>query len=454
MYLFRSLPARGSFAARALGTLAVAAATTGGIVASAGPVHAQDVPSYTYTTLDNSNDLTFNQLLGINDSGVIAGYFGSGMAMHPNKGYELLPNYGQDGYRVENFPGSNQTQVTGLNNRSTQVGFQSPTDTGADANYGWYSLDDGHSFTQVNVPLPAGFTPASPPVTQLVGVNDSNIAVGFENDSNGNAHGFVYEVRSNQATFTTISGASSVTDAAINNGGQITGFFTPASGPVESFLTSHAGLETIAYPGAASTQALGVNNYGEVVGVYTTGSGASAQSFGFTWTKKGGFTSISDPNGVGTTTVNGVNDQGDLVGFYVDSTGNTDGMLVTPRPVRVLTNTASTVTVSSPGTTALVGNGGTGGAGGNSGGGLVGNGGTGGNGGNGATGGNSGAGGNGGLVGNGGNGATGGNSGAGGNGGLVGNGGNGGNGGTGGNGGNGGAGGLLFGNGGAGGAAA
>ncbi len=126
MYLFRSLPARGSFAARALGTLAVAAAATGGIVASAGPVHAQGIPSYTYTTLDNSNDLTFNQLLGINDSGVIAGYFGSGMAMHPNKGYGLLPKYGQDGYRVENFPGSNQTQVTGLNNRSTQVGFQSP----------------------------------------------------------------------------------------------------------------------------------------------------------------------------------------------------------------------------------------------------------------------------------------------------------------------------------------
>jgi hypothetical protein len=190
-------------------------------------------------------------------------------------------------------------------------------------------------------------------VTQLLGVNDSNIAVGFENDSNGNAHGFVYNIHSNQATYTTISGASSVTDAAINNGGQITGFFTPASGPVESFLTSHAGLETIAYPGAAATQALGLNNNGEVVGVYTTGSGTSAQSFGFTWTKKGGFTTISDPNGVGTTTVNGVNDRGDLVGFYVDSAGNTDGMLVTPNPVRVETNTATTISVSSPGSMAL-----------------------------------------------------------------------------------------------------
>ena len=32
----------------------------------------------TFQTLNNANDLTFNQLLGINDSGVIGGYFASG----------------------------------------------------------------------------------------------------------------------------------------------------------------------------------------------------------------------------------------------------------------------------------------------------------------------------------------------------------------------------------------
>ena len=155
-------------------------------------------------------------------------------------------------------------------------------------------------------------------MTQLLGVNDAGLAVGFENDSDGNAHGFVYDTGDNQATFTNIAGATSVTDAAVNDEGQIAGFFTPANGPVESFLTSHQGLEAFAYPGATATQALGLNNHGEVVGVYTTGSGSTAQNFGFTWTK-GGFTTISDPAGVGSTTVNGVNDLGDLVGFYVDS---------------------------------------------------------------------------------------------------------------------------------------
>ena len=49
--------------------------------------------------------MTFNQLLGINNKGVIAGYRGSGAQGHPNKGYPLLPPYGQGQYVNENFPG-------------------------------------------------------------------------------------------------------------------------------------------------------------------------------------------------------------------------------------------------------------------------------------------------------------------------------------------------------------
>jgi hypothetical protein len=55
--------------------------------------------NYTFHTLNNNKDDTFNQLLGINDNGKIAGYLGSGQNGHPNKGYELLPNYGQGNSR-------------------------------------------------------------------------------------------------------------------------------------------------------------------------------------------------------------------------------------------------------------------------------------------------------------------------------------------------------------------
>src|SRR5450631_3212559 len=57
-----------------------------------------------FQTLNDKADVTFNQLLGINNNGVIAGYFGSGASGHPNKGYTLRPSYGQGNYTNENFP--------------------------------------------------------------------------------------------------------------------------------------------------------------------------------------------------------------------------------------------------------------------------------------------------------------------------------------------------------------
>ena len=321
--------------------MAAAALVAAGAIAAAataGPAHADVPTSYNFTTLDSSNDLSFNQLLGLNDQGVIAGYFGSGLAGHPNKGYYVLaPRYSQLDYRTDNFPASAQTQVTGLTNGSAQVGFYAPTNTGTDANYGWYSLDNGRSFSPVSVALPAGAGPASPPVTQLLGVNDHDVAVGFEADSAGNAHGFTYSLRTGQAAFTAVAGAASVTDAAVNDQGQVAGFFTapatttPAPQTTEGFVTTRHGTIVLAVPGAASTMALGLNNWGEVVGTYTVAADGATAMHGFTWTKGAGFvTGIDDPAGVGTTTVNGVNDRGDLVGFYVDGQGNTDGMLAVP----------------------------------------------------------------------------------------------------------------------------
>ena len=37
------------------------------------------------------NGLTFDNLLGINNSGLIAGFYGSGQAGDPNKGFLLTP---------------------------------------------------------------------------------------------------------------------------------------------------------------------------------------------------------------------------------------------------------------------------------------------------------------------------------------------------------------------------
>jgi probable HAF family extracellular repeat protein len=292
--------------------------------------HAQQPVSYAFETLDDQADPRFNQLLGINNNGVIAGYFGSGMpaSTHPNKGYTLDPPYGQANYVNENFPGSQQTQVTGINNKGTTVGFWADA---AGDNFGF--VDRNGRFT--DVVDPHGQVNAGNGMTteQLLGVNNQKVAVGFWVDANGNSHGFLYNVHKRSFTEIRIPGSASVTPTAINNDGKVVGFYVDAQGQDVAFVRSSRGQITALTPpaGATTTMALGINNEGEVVGSYMDATGAT---HGFTWTRRGGYTTIDDPNGMrganAETVVNGVNDQGQLVGFYLDDAGNTDGMLAQP----------------------------------------------------------------------------------------------------------------------------
>ena len=310
--------------------LILAGATT---AAFAGPANASPAMSYQFQTVNNAADLTFNQLLGINNDGVIAGYFGSGAAGHPNKGYEL---WTPDTYRSENYPGSVQTQVTGLNNGGVTVGFWSTMNTSSmtNNNFGFYSVN-GHYY---NVNFPTGDN-ASPQVDQLLGINDHGIAVGFYTNGQGSNRGYEYNIRTHQFTRVLSPGftngtslqSPSLTATAINNHGDVAGFYNKTSAQVDAFLRLADGqFITLAVNGAAMTQAFGVNDSDEVVGTYTVGTGNNAQTHGFVWTRSHGFTTVDDPHGIGATTINGVNDHGDLVGFYTDSAGNTDGMLVEP----------------------------------------------------------------------------------------------------------------------------
>lgn len=288
---------------------------------------------YQFRTLDNNNDPTFNQLLGINKYGVIAGYFGSGAQGHPNKGYVLFPRYHQRNYLNENFPKSVQTQVTGLNDNGVTVGFWSDQNNASQMNdnFGFYSLDGRH-FHTVNFPTTLNNTfESQPPVNQLLGVNDRDIAVGFYTDSGGNNHGYTYDIRRHRFDEVTIPGFTSLTATAINRWGDVAGFLiNPADGLTYGFVRADDKVTLLGVPGASMTQPLGINDSDEVVGVYTDGSGSNATMHGFTWTALHGFKTVDDPNGIGTTTINGINDEGQLVGFYVDSGGNTDGMLATP----------------------------------------------------------------------------------------------------------------------------
>jgi hypothetical protein len=317
---------------RLSGAAVVAAAAAGGLLAVAAPAaHAQPAPThtagtrYTYTTLDDQSDPTFNQLLGINSHGKISGYFGSSAPGHPNQGYTIGPPYGQANYTSENFPGSAQTQVTGLNNKGDTVGFYV---NAAGDQVGFVEWNG--AFTSYKDP----HTPHMPNyVDQLLGINDAGIAVGFYVDAANNAHA----VQLDQATgvFTAIKGLGPNSFATgINDNGDVVGYTMNTTGTF-GWLLKAGQLTTFQFPGGLPTIALGLNKYDEVVGSFTDAAG---DTHGFTLTHPAGpvshWTQVDDPNALNTpgngTIVNGLNNAGDLVGFYTDVAGNVDGMLAMP----------------------------------------------------------------------------------------------------------------------------
>lgn len=304
---------------RITAVIAVAATGGAGLLAAAAPaahaapaLHASH--AYTFTTIDNPGDPTFNQLLGINNAGEISGYFGSGAQGHPNQGYTIAAPY--TSFTSENFPGAMQTQVVALNNHHDTAGFWVD---GRGTNRGFVEWNGVFTSYQASrAPKVAGA------VTQILGINDAGIAVGFYNDAAGKSHPFKLNQATGKYTYLSIGGNSQAT--GINDAGDIVGFTATAGGNI-GWLIKGGHTSKFTYPGAGNAQPFGVNSSDEIVGAFTDGGGAS---HGFTLVSplnNAQWQQVDDPNGVGATLINGVNKMGQVVGFYTDAAGNVDGFL-------------------------------------------------------------------------------------------------------------------------------
>ena len=312
-----------------------------------------DAPTtFSFHTFDNPADHvvpTFNNLLGINNEGLIAGFYGSGAMNDPNQGFLLRPS--SNTFTAVDFPPSAQnpalqTQLTGLNDKGTVVGYFYNTNNGVavDNQFGFFEKDG--VFTEVNNPQTPGLNGnPNPPMgvlieNQLIGVNDHNIAVGFYNDASGNSHGYTYDINTGKFSANiddpnALKAGSTVT-AAINDKGDIVGFYTdtgPTNGGavIHGFLDNHGVFTTVDAPGATTTELLGLNDHGIAVGFDIVNGVTHGIIYN---TKKGTFITLDAPNAV-STTFNGINDKGDIVGFYSDAAtpSNTHGLLVTPHDI-------------------------------------------------------------------------------------------------------------------------
>jgi hypothetical protein len=281
--------------------------------------------SFRFQTFDNPADPTFNNLLGINNEGLIAGFYGSGDAGHPNQGYLLTP---PNSFTPVNIPSEAQTQLTGLNDTGITVGYFYPTNNGVllDNQFGFY--EKAGLFTAVNNPkTPTQPNPGVLIENQLMGVNNKDIAVGFYNDASGNSHGYTYNIDTGafSADINDPAAVSTVT-AAINEAGLLVGFYTDSAGGIHGFVDSQGHFTTVDAPGSTMTELLGVNNWGVAVGETVVGGVTHGLIFD---TGTGAFITLDDPNASDFTLFNGLNDNGQIVGFYSDAADNTHGLLLT-----------------------------------------------------------------------------------------------------------------------------
>ena len=298
------------------------AAASIALLASTAALPVQSAPSlYSFREVANPMDAMFTQLLGVNNNGVIAGYYGDGTTV-ANHGFTLItPNH----FFNENVPNAVQTQVIGINNAGKTGGFF------VDQNQVTHGFVKDHKGPFVTLDAPGTA------FNQILGVNDVGESAGYSStDPAGEtlqqafihsaANGFTY-VQLN------VSGIGNSQATGINDAHIVCGFYEDAGGNTVGFLWDKKNNwhKTLNFPGANFTQALGLNNAGQVVGVYSTDGGATTH--GFVYSKQSQYISIDEPNSMNlsATLVNGINDRGQLVGFYMDAANDTVGFVATPK---------------------------------------------------------------------------------------------------------------------------
>jgi hypothetical protein len=280
--------------------------------------------TYNFQTVNYPDD-QFTQLLGINNSGDIAGYHGASV----NQGF----TYTAGAFTSENYPGSVQTQVIGINNRPFKTsGFY--IDKKGDT-FGF--TDYQGTFTSVSFPKDVPCTQCSPtPFNQLLSQNDYGQAAGYLSKNKTNTDPdipYVYDEQGGVFEVYEIPGAVGGAQATgINNSDNTCGFYIDSAGVSHGWLQVQGHITLLNYPNSTGTSASGLNNSGQVVGFWTD---SSSNTHGFVYNISAAtFASVDDPSGVGETIVNGINDDGTLVGFYGSSacTGvsTCNGFIATP----------------------------------------------------------------------------------------------------------------------------
>ncbi len=309
-------------------TLALSLIGALGLVASQPTLGAS---TYQFTSFDGPGDHAGGTTVnGIDNQGDVVGF-------SANAGASRLTNFIRSPggtFSLLNIAGAADAMANGINSSRTVVGA-----SGDNA----FLLSNGLLSILASSGILATLPPVNPGKTAseiAFGINDSGSIVGQYVDSvSGNTPGFV-DANDRFTVVSPVPDAMVTNVQGINNHGLAIGFYSTDGTHQHGFLYDTLGQFTLLLPdpstarttsgGLVLTQFLGINDNNEAVGYYQTTNGSQ---FGFLFDlKTQTYTFLDEPeaapvNGVQITQITGIDGAGEIAGFYIDAGGAQHGFV-------------------------------------------------------------------------------------------------------------------------------
>jgi hypothetical protein len=182
---------------------------------------------------------------GINDHGAIVGQY---VTADASPGF--IQVNAKSTITINAPSGPDVVNAQGINNKGLVVGFYVGTD-GHDHGFmasegrGKAATITATAIADPTIPTNVAGEPGATFVfSQILGVNDHGIAVGYYGDSTMSQHGFLYNTRTGQYTFLDDpseafhNGVEVTQITGITNSGEITGFYSDANGTFHGFVAT------------------------------------------------------------------------------------------------------------------------------------------------------------------------------------------------------------------------
>jgi hypothetical protein len=267
--------------------------------------------TFTYSDVHANKTAIETDTYGVNASGAIAGdYVDSKSVQHAMilAGKKLTS---VDNKACAAITGAGGIAFYGINTAGAAAGWCTSAKTGLDTGF----VYSGGKFTAVNFPKSNG--------TQVTGINDKGEVVGLYLDSTNLTHGF--SKIGTKYTKIDVTGGTNTVAWGVNNAGQITVYTTNSAGTFDSYLVTGKKFKKIDNPNAGTTGTIvhTPNNKGDIDGTYYDTTGAEKG-----WLLHAGkYYDVVDPGGV--SRADGLNDKATIVGRYGTGTFGGTGFKAT-----------------------------------------------------------------------------------------------------------------------------